>query len=62
MAVMTEPKFMLRLDVAVGAAAEPQSVHLQADCANMRRLQVELQRAIDEMQTVHCQRFSRYIT
>ena len=39
-----------------------QSVHLQADYAHMKLLQTELQRALDEMSGVHCQRISRYIS
>jgi hypothetical protein len=60
---ITEPKFMLRLDV--GQANTPEvvdSIHLQADYGNMKRLHTELQRALNEMQGVHAQRLSRYIT
>ena len=38
------------------------SHHLQADYATMKMLQNELQKALDEMNSVHCQRISRYIS
>lgn len=37
-------------------------VHLQADYATMKYLQNELQRAVDEISNVHCQRISRYLS
>jgi hypothetical protein len=65
--VVTEPKFQLRLDLQSppagdSGAPQRQSLHLQADYANMKKLQTELQLAIDELGGVHCQRISRYIT
>jgi len=39
-----------------------QNHHLQADYATMKLLQNELQKALDEMNSVHCQRISRYIS
>jgi hypothetical protein len=38
------------------------SYHLQADYANMKKLQDELQRAVDSLNSAHCQRLSRYIS
>ena len=38
------------------------SLHLQADYANMKQMQTELQRAVDTLQSAHCQRLSRYIS
>ena len=38
------------------------SLHLQADYANMKHLQTELQRALDELNGVHVQRLTRYIS
>jgi hypothetical protein len=38
------------------------SLHLQADYANMKQMQIELQRAVDTLQSAHCQRLSRYIS
>jgi hypothetical protein len=42
--------------------AMQKSHHLQADYATMKMLQNELQKALDEMNSVHCQRISRYIS
>lgn len=38
------------------------SHHLQADHATMKLLEQELQRAVDEVNSVHCQRISRYMS
>ena len=38
------------------------SYHLQSDYANMKNLQTELQRALDELNGVHAQRLTRYIS
>ena len=38
------------------------SYHLQSDYANLKKIQLELQRAVNDMNSVHSQRFSRYIT
>jgi hypothetical protein len=66
-AVMQEPKFQLRLDLAGGGGAGQSeggthSLHIQADYANMKKLQQELQNALDEQSNTHCQRLARYIT
>lgn len=74
MHVMSEPKYLLRLDLADGAAsalaAEESagaaggrvSYHLQADHSNMKLLEQELQRAVDEISSVHVQRINRYMS
>lgn len=63
--VMTEPKFMLRLDVMTpGTGESPPKLerhHLQSDFANLKRLQGELQRAVAELSAPHAQRLVRYI-
>ena len=66
--VITEPKFMLRLDVlnsCSGTAADGgplvERFHLQSDFANLKRLQGELQRALTELSAPHAQRLVRYI-
>ena len=64
MSSMTEPKYMLRLDVYDGGSEDKpkvKSMHLQADFANMKRLQTELQRALAELSAPHAQRLVRYI-
>ncbi len=38
------------------------SYHLQVDYAGMKKLQDELQRAVDSLNSAHCQRLSRYIS
>jgi hypothetical protein len=58
-AQMQEPKYQIRLDLSGG---EVDSLHLQADYANMKKMQQELQMAIDEQSNTHCQRLARYIT
>lgn len=62
MSVLTEPKFMLRLDTMKAGHEEPESLHLQADYANMKKLQNELQKALKEFETAHCQRLARYMS
>ncbi|RYH31672.1 hypothetical protein EON65_02160 [archaeon] len=61
-----EPMFQLRLDLANNAAVQSErserSHHIQADYANLKLLQTELQRAVDEYAGVHNQRVSRYIS
>ena len=68
---MTDPKFQLRLDVrtplsSANATATSnstvESIHLQSDYANLKKVQEELQLAIDEHSSTHCQRIARYIT
>jgi ABC-type cobalamin transport system ATPase subunit len=58
---MAEPKFQLRLDLQTPNQSET-SLHLQSDYSNMKRLQKELQRAVDELSGTHSQRLTRYIT
>jgi hypothetical protein len=54
---------MMRLDVSQPSTPDViDCVHVQADYANMKRLQTELQRALNELHGVHAQRLSRYIT
>lgn len=64
MHAMTAPKFQMRLDLENSGAASDisESVHIQSDFANLKRLQSELQSAVDETSSVHAQRISRYIT
>ena len=52
------PIFMLRLELR---ETEVESQVLQADFANMKRLQKELETAVAEAKTAHSQRFQRYI-
>lgn len=66
---MTEPKFMIRLDVsepASNCATEDshslKSYHLEADYANMRHLNSKLEQALEEVESVHSQRIMRYIS
>lgn len=72
----SEPRYLVRLDLvnkAVGPAGAGESAqgaeslrhrshHLQADHAAMKLLEQELQRAVDEMSNVHCQRINRYMS
>ena len=51
--------FYLFIHIASGFIV---SVHLQADYANMKNMQRELQAALDELSGTHCQRLTRYIT
>ena len=75
--VLVEPVYMLRLDLtqprltpspdgrSVSNSDGPTattSLHLQADHANLRRLQDELQKASDALHSAHCQRLTRYIS
>ena len=66
MSVITQPKYMVRLDVynaREGASGEgdEESLHLQADFANLKHMQMELQRAMDDLASKHGQRITRYI-
>ena len=66
MTVMTDPKYMIRLDVydpRDGLLEKPkvESFHVQADFANLKRVQSELQRALAELASPHAQRLVRYI-
>lgn len=63
----SEPTFQLKLDlVNHNTTNEDQNTHeshhLQCNYANLKLLQTELQRAIDEHAGVHSQRISRYIS
>lgn len=58
---MSDPKFQLRLDLQVPSKSET-SIHLQCDYANLKRIQKELQLAVEELNGTHCQRLTRYIT
>ena len=71
MQVVSEPRYLLRLDLAnnsagpaeiTAGAVKHQSHHLQADHASMKLLEQELQRAVDEVNSVHCQRINRYMS
>lgn len=66
MTVMTDPKYLLRLDVnepvANSSVYELKSYHLQADYANLKRMQTELQRAVDDLNGTHSSRMMRYIS
>jgi hypothetical protein len=61
---------MIRLDLVNNSALEQsgslddksKSFHLESDYANMKLLQIELQKAVDEYSSVHCQRLNKYIT
>ena len=61
----SEPKYLVRLDLVnnadVNDDTRTQSHHLEADYANMKMLQTELGKAVDEFQNTHCQRINRYI-
>lgn len=66
---MSDPKYLLRLDLVNNAASDlhsrgdrNRSYHLQADHANMKLLELELQRAVDEANSVHAQRINRYLS
>ncbi len=63
--VMTAPKFQLRIDMSGSESSGNEassSVHIEADYGNMKKLQRELQAAVDEASSTHAQRISRYIT
>jgi COMM domain containing 2 len=64
--VTTQPSFQIRLDLVNNATTVNtkrfQSHNLQCDFANLKMLQSELQRAVDEHTGVHSQRISRYIS
>lgn len=56
---------MLRLDMQapqISDADGAESVFLQADYSGMKQVQRELQAALDELRSTHCQRLVRYIT
>jgi hypothetical protein len=49
-------------DTDITQGKKIKSYHLQSDYANLKKVQLELQRAVNDMNSVHSQRFSRYIT
>ena len=66
MNVITQPKYSVRFDFydpleGASGKAKIESLHLQADYANLKHMQLELQRAMDELESKHGQRFSKYI-
>lgn len=61
---ITKPKFAILLELKERKDDGDdvfESLHLQADFANMKMIQQELQKAIDEYNGVHCQRMRKYI-
>ena len=60
----TVPKFQMRLDLDSSGSSQDfsKSLHIQSDFANLKRLQIELESAVNEVSSVHSQRISRYIT
>lgn len=67
LAQTTEPTYQIRLDLENDATEQTdvernKVYHLQASYANLKHVQQELQRAIDENAGVHSQRISRYIS
>lgn len=75
MAVMSNPKYLLRLELENPAQHQNQNDpqdssipvhqvvhHLQADYATMKMVELELQRAADEVNNIHCQRIKRYMS
>jgi len=66
LSAIAQPKYMVRLDVYNARAGssgegEEESLHLQADYANLKHMQMELQRAMDDLASKHGQRITRYI-
>lgn len=66
MTVITQPKFLVRLDVydareGTSGKGEEESLHLEADYANLKHMQQELQRAMDDLASKHGSRITRYI-
>lgn len=64
---MTEPKFLLRIGVTVPekmVKEGPQvvkSINLQSDYANLKNVQLELERALSDLSGTHSSRLTRYI-
>ncbi len=64
----TEPTYQVKLDLinhhtqSNDQQKQQETHHLQCNYANLKLLQTELQRAIDEHAGVHSQRISRYIS
>jgi hypothetical protein len=51
-----------RLSGAAVASSEIESLHLEADYANMKNIQRELELALQQLNSAHCQRFAKYIS
>jgi hypothetical protein len=66
MTSMSAPKYQIRLDVYdprggnVGTGTE-ESFEFQSDYANLVHMEKELEKALDELATVHGQRMTGYI-
>ena len=62
---VVEPKYLLRVDVDESTVpcskTNVRSYNLQADYANLKKMQVELQRAVDEQAGAHSQRVQKYL-
>eukprot|EP01041_Mallomonas_annulata_P005203 gene5203-10413_t len=63
---LIRPVFQIRLDISQrvdndSSEVNITSTHLQSDFSNMKRLLTELEKAVDEMEGVHCQRLMHYI-
>lgn len=58
---MAAPSFMVRLGLADGSSRRQESRHLQSDFANLRNVERELGRALQEFKGTHSQRFVRYL-
>jgi len=61
------PRYLLRLDLTDHTLKQQdprkeRSFHLQASHGALKGILVELQRAADEMQGMHCQRIQRYLS
>lgn len=69
-----DPKFMIRLDISndandVAASSNGNNINsnitsynLQSDYANMKRIQIELQRAVNELEGPHSLRIQKYLS
>jgi hypothetical protein len=44
------------------ASTDIDSLHLEASYSNMKNLQRELETALEQMNSLHCQRFAKYIS
>jgi hypothetical protein len=61
--VSMEPRYSLRLDVRDGYNGDKvTSKHFTASYANLSKVCEKLQTASDQLQSQHCERFTRYIT
>ena len=63
---VVEPRYLLRVDVdestLPSSKASVRSYNLQADYANLKKMQLELQRAVDEQGGAHSQRVQKYLS